>query len=67
MSARPNFQVCGMASRKRRSPDLPASPLEFQLLRIWQDLLGTDKIGVNQEFAALDGDRTYSDLGNPAV
>jgi amino acid adenylation domain-containing protein len=38
-----------------RAPAPPADALERRLLRVWQDLLGRDEIGVEDDFFALGG------------
>ncbi len=52
------------ALRIRRSNDTPvlAAPLEAGILSIWQEVLGVDQIGIQDDFLAMGGDSIQASI-----
>jgi acyl carrier protein len=43
-------------SRSTAESDIPMTPLQAELAEIWQEILGIEKIGTQDDFLALGGD-----------
>ena len=49
-------RLSALFATHRRSPELPAAPLELQIAEIWRRLLALDEIGLDDDFFEIGGD-----------